>query len=488
MDEPITTAIERITRELEKDPYRPDLIVERLILQAQLGNLLGIQADLAIVKRLGIARTLLPMLARLEMGTSRVETDRGAYLVIDVCTETDVVRTLIRHLREIRQKADRFFGRMDDKLVVELAPGPTGLYHASREVAGIGYVRLSLRNVMQDGTSVLAHELAHLYLTSSNRFFDEGLALTFQAHCHDGQIYLGREVDLDPHPPRRLDQPFSLRALLAYDARNDVFFDRLAPDVHYKKAVYMSALTFARHVLEKLRMDGVKALCARLRAAPTTTVHPVLVAEALGERIEAIDDRLFQKPELTPVDFRICDHGGILPSTTIIWAELTPDDVNGLIDRLRRPMGDERLRIAAQACLARALVRRLMEDQSDAPLADVAELRTLVFEARESTYLLDREQILLQGWLAIAELRIAPTVPARLASWERALIAFDRALEKFPDDPEVLSATAALHLRGPEDYGANRALARQCLEKLSAIEGWLMVSKALARELREDAA
>ena len=67
-------------------------------------------------------------------------------------------------------------------------------------------------------------------------------------------------------------------------------------------------------------------------------------------------------------------------------------------------------------------------------------------------------------------------------------VPFDRALEKFPDDPEVLSATAALHLRGPEDYGANRALARQCLEKLSAIEGWLMVSKALARELREDAA
>ena len=488
MDEFLQTAVERLTRELRADPYRPDCLVERLLLYALLGNLAGLQSDLAILKRFGIARSLLPMMVRLESGAAHIMMEQGIYLVVDASAEPETVQAFSRRLHEVQQEAERFFGPLAERVVVELSSGPAGLYHASREVPGVGYLRLSPRNAAEDVSPVLAHELAHLYLSCGNRFLDEGVAILFQAHCHGDPVLPGLDFDTESDHRILPDQPLSLRALLAYDGRNDVFFDRLTPDARHKRVVYGSGLAFARHLLSRLQMDGVKALFARLRAASSSAAHPSLVAEALGESIEAVDRRLFQRSELPPTGFSVSAHGCILPSTTVIWAELSPDDLNGLIERLRCPTEDENLRGAVQACLARALVRRLLEEQSELPRADLSELRSLVYEARTSACLPDRERTLLEGWLAIAELRFAPSVPARIVSWEKALSVFRHALERFPDDPEVLCATAALHLRGPVDYGANRALARECLSKVTALDGWTLVASSLARELREETA
>jgi hypothetical protein len=93
----------------------------------------------------------------------------------------------------------------------------------------------------------------------------------------------------------------------------------------------------------------------------------------------------------------------------------------------------------------------------------------------------ERERLLLEGWVSIVQTHIAPSVAVRIVSWERAVDIFRKALMRFPDDGEVLCAAATLHLRGPEEYGADRGFAHTCLERARQIAGWSEFADTLVR-------
>jgi hypothetical protein len=131
--------------------------------------------------------------------------------------------------------------------------------------------------------------------------------------------------------------------------------------------------------------------------------------------------------------------------------------------------------------LVRLLVRRVLDKYARTPTADLAEARSLVYELNVDVACPERERLLLEGWVSIVQTCIAPSVAVRIVSWERAAEVLRKALGCFPEDGEVLCAAATLHLRGPEEYGADRTLARTCLERARQLQGWSDLADRLER-------
>jgi hypothetical protein len=123
----------------------------------------------------------------------------------------------------------------------------------------------------------------------------------------------------------------------------------------------------------------------------------------------------------------------------------------------------------------------VLQTHAEACAADFAEARSLVHDLSVDSATSEKERALLDGWLAIAQTHAATSMAPRIVSWEKALDTFRHALARFPEDPEVLCASAVLHLRGPEQYGANRVLARTCLENLKRVPSWASLATAIER-------
>lgn len=482
MIESLRASIERVTRELHQDPYRPDLLIERALLNAVSGQLVAASEDVAAIRRLGAARALETVLSMVVTGAARVALLDGAFLVTGTELGSSAVDLAITAFRNARREADLFFGPPPCLVLVEFSARLPGFNHATHDVPGVGYVKVSPHATGGDYEQLLAHELAHVYLNSGNRFLDEGIAVFFQSRGNTDRIFLGTGAGAPVVRAHDSPPPFPLRALLAYDGRHDVFFDRLAADMSARFVLYAAGLTLVAYLLDHLRMAGLRALCASLRSTPATAAHPALVSNFVGEDIEALDERLFARPQPRASHQTSANHAPPFPSAATVWGQLSAKELQTWITRLRRSAIVAAAPVLAKSTLARALARRLLDGLSPFPAADLAELRSLVHELRLDARTEERDRMLLEGWLAIVEIHEARTVTARVVNWEKALATFSLALSRFPTDGEVLCATAALHLRGPVEYGADRALAMHCLSKARHTEGWTSYARSMEKQ------
>lgn len=465
--------IEALSNALRADPYRPDLLVERLLLRCASGEHEAAREDLHVLERLGTARRLLPALGALLTGALRVRSSAGLYLLYASQLDIAHVELTEQCVQEALCDAWRFFAVPGPKLVVELTERLPGLHHAASDVAGIGYIKLSPLRSLGEYEAIVAHELAHLHLRSGNRFLDEGIAVFFQARHDRAAIFVGSRIDgealLRAHghaiPP--------LRAMLAYDARGDLFFEGLVPDAALRPGVYVAAHALVAHALECFGAGGLRRLCEALRAS-APAAHPALVARELGESIETLDRRLLRAPSIPgPADAPSAEEVEALTPASLFCSTYSADEAARQIAGLRSAV--TAMPDAAydpRGLLVRALARRVFVGTSGMPLADLAELRSLVHDLTSTPGLPERERVCLEVWQSLAEVHAAPSMAARISSWSRALEVCHSALAHHADDPEILCAVAALHAQGPVAYGANRACARACMEKARHAPGW----------------
>jgi len=485
MDDLLTDSIDRITDQLRADPYRPDLLVERIILCVAGGDAPATRGDLHFLRRMGCARTLVPTLEKIATGTGRIIVDDGAYLIFERKDGFLAVESFLPLFRSMRSEAHHFFGTPSCRFVIDASSEPGSVTHSSHEVPGIGYIRIVPRETREKSEQLLAHELAHIHLHSGNRFLDEGVAVMFQSRlARQGSVVVGPGIDVATSALPEAEDTLPLRAMLAYDARHDVYFDQLAPALPSKQLIYSAACATARHLFETIHRDGVETLFTMLRTTSDTAAHPAVVADYIDEDIESLDEQLFGRSHTAETAASSYFDNPSIPAATIVWATLSPGELEDLIDQLRAPPAFNRPRIASRALLCRALTRRLLEDESQTPAADLAEARSLVCDLGLTPHLPSRDHLLLKGWLAIAEIHVASNAASQMVNWEKALSLFTTAQAKYPNDPEILCATAALHLRGPEAYGADHALARRYLNKAAQIEGWKELAQEVARGLR----
>jgi hypothetical protein len=476
----MSTSVETLTRRLTVDPYRLDLLIERLLTCVARDDMESAHRDLAAIQRLGVARTFGPSLARLVAGELRVAAEPDHFLIFDPEVDAAQLGWTVHLLRDARSAADRFFGRLDRCLLIELSPQLSGFHHACSEVPGIAYIKLSPRASLTEHEAIIAHELAHVYLASGNRFVDEGIAVFFQARSHQGRFFIGAEFETVQVLKEAQGEVLPLRAMLAHDARADMYFDRLSPHPRRRQLVYAAAHAFVSYLLSTMGMPGLKALCASLRSSPACAAHPALIAKMLDIGIETLDQELFRPRDLeqSTLASRALPEANLSPAS-IMWSAMAPHELDVLVQRTREVLAQEASSIAAKAILARALVRRVLEQTAELCAADFAESRSLIYDLSIDFNFPDRDRMLLEGWLAIAQTHAATSVPMRIVSWEKALDTFRRGLARFPDDPEILCASAILHLRGPEEHGANRALALSCLSAVRRFEGWAALADSI---------
>lgn len=473
------SSVDALTQRLNADPYRVDLLVERLLIHTARHDAEAARNDLATIQRLGVARTLGPSLARVVSGELRVTEEADHFLLFDPEVESAQLGWTLHLLRDGRSLADRFFGRLDRCLLIELSPHLSGFHHATSEVPGLAYIKLSPRASLVEHEAIITHELAHVYLSSGNRFIDEGIAVYFQARSTQGRFFIGtgfRTVALLKRAPADV---LPLRAMLAHDARTDIFFDRLTPQPRRRELVYAASHAFIAHLLDTLGLPGLKALCASLRSCPAPAAHPALIERMLSFGIEALDRALFRAPQAC--DAVALSMDSATSPMSILWSALGPQELDTLIGRCRAALAFDSSSGAPKATLARALIRRVLEQRAEECAADFAESRSLVYDLSIDFNFPDRDRMLLEGWLAIAQTHAATSIPMRIVSWEKALDTFRRALMRYPDDPEVLCASAILHLRGPEEHGASRTLARSCLENVRRFEGWSALADSIEK-------
>src|SRR5688572_19788889 len=262
--------------------------------------------------------------------------------MFDPALEPAMIGWSMHFLRAARSSADQFFGPLQGCLVVEISQTLSGIHHASSEVPGIGYIKLSPRHSLVEHESVIAHEMAHVYLTSGNRFVDEGIAVFFQGRLHGGRIFVGTEFESMAVLDQSRDQVLPLRALLAHDGRHDVYFERLAPEGPCRNTVYAAGYALIAHLVECVRVPGLKALCATLRSCPLAASHPSMVSQFLGKGIEELD-RILLKERGGPAASSVIstaprEH---VPAATLIWTPLTASAVNDLIVNLRARLIDD---------------------------------------------------------------------------------------------------------------------------------------------------
>lgn len=482
--ESLSAQIDALSGALRADPYRPDLLIERLLLHCGAARHEAAREDLHVLERLGVARRMLPALGALLTGALRVRCCAGVYLLYASQLDIAHVELTEQCVQDALCEAWRFFGVPGPKLVVELTERLPGLHHAASDVAGIGYIKLSPLRSLREYEAIVAHELAHLHLRSGNRFLDEGIAVFFQARHDRTSIFVGSRIDGETLLRTRGHAIPALRAMLAYDARSDLFFERLVPDAALRPCVYVAAHALVAHALDRLGMDGLRRLCEALQSrAPSA--HPSVVAHALGEPIESLDRRLLRassgrgSSDALPMD----ELRALTPASvfcTPLSAEEAARQVAGLraaVTAVSDPAHEPR------GLLVRALARRVFVGASASPFADLAELRSLVHDLTSMPGLPERERVCLEVWQSLTEVHSAPSMAACISSWSRALEICRQALAHHADDPEILCAVAALHAQGPVAYGADRACARACMEKARHAPGWSRWVEAFERSL-----
>jgi len=260
----------------------------------------------------------------------------------------------------------------------------------------------------------------------------------------------------------------------------DSSFERLVPYSKDKYFVYAAGYVLTAHLLSRLGIGGLKAFCATLRTSPSPAAHPALVEKILSVGVEALDRALYRSHSQPKASY-LGLVGGTAPAAKILWSDFAPNELVALISVLREALARDASSVGAKAVLARALIRRMLDMREGRCAAEFAEARSLVHDLSVDFHFPEKDRLLLEGWLAIAQTHAATSTPVRIVSWEKALGTFRRALARYADDPEVLCGSAIRHLRGPEQHGANRALARTCLESVRRIEGWSALADAIER-------
>lgn len=477
--------VQQLTAQLQADPYRMDVLIERLLLQAAHGEHAAAAADLAVLERLKLSAVLLRALRAALSGRLEVRPGADAYLLLSPGADAASRELAQRCLGEVLEDARRFFGPRPTRLIVEISAELAGLYHAAAPVPGIAHVKLSPLRSLAEYEAVIAHELAHVHFTSGNRFLDEAAAVFFQSRRDGGRIFIGAWLPESAAAPLR-QPPAPLRALLAYDGRVDPYFERLLPPPLQRQLVYVAGCRLIEHLLECAGVVGLRRLGERVAASAAAAAHPACVAELLGEPVEVIERRLYPEVGVGPVAAAAgpadAAAGPDAVQPNVLWSQLTPRRLAAHIERLRASLAAHCAAPGGlQAALVRGLARRVLTGTAAAPLADLAEMRSLMHDLDAARELPRPEQLLLRSWLAIAETHAAPSLAERILSWRRALATIGAALVELPDEAELLCAAVVLHQRGPIEYGADRALARRCLERARRDGAWRAAAEAIER-------
>jgi hypothetical protein len=324
-------------------------------------------------------------------------------------------------------------------------------------VAGTAYVVVPSHE--EDVAASSAHELAHAHIRSGNPFLDEGMAYHFELS------FIGRfPQDAALRVAQAEGRCAGSRTLLAYDAIDDPFFDKLLPGngtlVHAQGALAFGAVRDrigvaaaaewyrelaaqgvatdgAGAALEAILGEGLESLDVRLgfRLAGSSTVHfdPVAIDKAYvrGEHaaLEGIHASLVERGEPAAA-----------PQRKAFDAELI-----AMVGVIAHRAAERRLSRMEYALL-KGRIARYAQVHGRTP-------RFFLYRGILSSCRAPGEENYLDATLYLDDARVD----------------LEMALARDPNDAQILSCIARWEWGVPEEFGGNRARARDLLERIAAI-------------------
>jgi hypothetical protein len=323
-------------------------------------------------------------------------------------------------------------------------------------VPGAAYVVLPGR--ADDLAAAAMHELAHAHISSGNAFLDEGMAYHFELSV------TGRFPE---DAARRVAEAAGCcpgcRTLLAYDALDDPYFDKLLPGngplVHAQGALVFGALS------DRMGIPAAAAWYKQLAPSRDGGDTAEALEAALGESLENLDLGMHFRPGVplpVEVDARAVgkayvrgDHGALeaLHASLVERGEppIPPD----------RDTFEAELMTMVSVAAERAVDKRLSRLEYAMVKGRLA--RYVQLHGRTPRYLLFR------GMLAFCR---APGEENDLDATlylDDARADLEMALARAPCDAQVLACVARWEWRLPEQLGGSRERARDLLERIAAM-------------------
>jgi hypothetical protein len=324
-------------------------------------------------------------------------------------------------------------------------------------VPGAAYVAVPSRD--EDLAAAAAHELAHAHIRSGNPFLDEGMAYHFElSACGDFPRGAARRV------ADAQGRCAGSRTLLAYDAIDDPFFDKLLPGngtlVHAQGALVFGALR------DKIGMAAAAEWYGALAAQGDARDGAAAALEAaLGESLESLDARLgFRSVGASSLDFEPRE----IDKAYVRGEHATLERIHeSLIERGEPATPPDRRAFDAELIAMvgvianRAAARRLSRMEYALVKGRIA--RYSQIHGRTPRFFLYR------GILASCRAPGEDNYLDAAIYLDDARVDLEMALARDPNDAQILSCVARWEWGVPPEFGGSRGRARDLLERIAAI-------------------
>ncbi len=340
-----------------------------------------------------------------------------------------------RNFDDAVNQCQRFLGLPAPCIVVECRAEARDLHLTHECFPGLALVRLSSLSpgFPDDLRAVQFHEVAHCFLTCGVRLLDEGLAQLFAKRHADVPLLAGDPALLP-----------SVRSMLSRQS-DAMFGERIE--------VYHAACRFGADLVDAIYSlggaTGLVTLFQDIARAATDAQIVALVEAASGQRFAPIPAPANGAHMQLAVRTR--------EAVFAAWVDKNPALLDSAIDALS----------AHNVYAEPALLDALLNGQLNRALLQVnfatrptpEQVAAIDALLRAADCLPPGRLWLWRGTRAILAILLArPNIIKVAGAGQQALVAFNKAAELIPDDPDLLVQHASLLLNAPADYGGDRDL------------------------------
>lgn len=450
-----------VDQALHRDPNRAALKFEHMLLSVLLGDHASADQAFKLMRGRLIPGAAERRVKRILQGEVPLSLHEGLYFAGDVSAE---------HLRACLA-ATAFLQSeslaLNNLLILDCSGGAE-FAAAFPVIDGVVYICLSGADAAEFELAAV-HEFAHASLLSGNRFLDEGVAHYFELQYQNRLEAIQADRTTNPEPSRN-----SVRIWLAYDARDDPFFELMTPG--HNKAVHLQAARFFAAVRAVLGGDGTNALFAELAEMGSGADAAAVIERMTGLSIETLEARAGLTGAARPSVATAPDGSAL--ATAFVAGDMTVlaaayDEVFK-DDACVQPPDPAR---AEQELLALAAVAANKAFKRSLTRYETAFLKSRFFQYRE-TQPKSARLYLFRALMSIAAMPSEGSMLDAIILLDEAKTDLEMAMARYPNDALVLACLARLEWYSPKEVLGGRARALELFRRIAAIPGYAAIIQA----------
>lgn len=330
---------------------------------------------------------------------------------------------------------------------------------------GVAYICLSGADAGEFALAAV-HEFAHASLMSGNRFLDEGVAHYFELQFQNRPVAIQAGGAKQAEPSRN-----SVRIWLAYDARDDPFFELMSPG--HNKAVHLQAAQFFSAVRAQLGADGTASLFKELSDLGSGADAAATIERMTGLSIEVLEARAGLGAAARPPAGTAQDGSAL--ATAFVAGDMAVlgrayESVLGE-NACVQPQDPAR---AEQELLALGAVAANKAFKRSLTRYETAFLKSRFFQYRE-TQGKNARLYLFRALMSIAAMPSEGSMLDAIILLDEAKTDLEMAMVRYPNDALVLACLGRLEWYSPKEVLGGRGRALELFKRIAAIPDYAAI-------------